>query len=427
MNDLIIECPNGKKKEAPEAVFAMKRLMKDFLLDHGIVEGKWNLFLVKKTGGGGQDKILLRSVDESSQKPSAVFFIRPHGRDSSWLVEVRLPSGVTVSELKNKLNNISKTIEPAELHEKQLNIITNQLGKATVTAIKNVGIEINVEVGFGGREKIYRSFLSLDDVREGEYDKKELTRWPVGKSFKVIVFDVNEEEGTAHCSSHYDGYSTSKYINDKFSGSLNADNTMILIGFCDDLLRIVDVVRYVSENVKDRTTPFTFKELQPILQNYFDAKYGNGEKVVISHMQFVSLSVGLRSGAVPLLERVLEGKERKYLITEAGWNEFDGMKRMEELEAQAPELEAQEAIVESEPISVPELPPEPVPKEISFINIMEYHSKETKLDFIEESIKAEQERIIPLEMEKEEILKYFETNKHLKEELDKLIESATAP
>jgi len=406
----------------------MKRLMKNFLVDHGILQGKWNLFLVKKTGGGGQDKVLLRSLNENPKRPGAIFFLRPHDRDSSWLVEVCPPSEVAMTELKTKLNSAvseSKIESAPEPHEKQPNIITNQLGKATVTAIKDVGIEINVEVGFGGREKIYKSFLSLDDVREGKYDKKELTRWPVGKSFKVIVFDVNEEEGTARCSSHYDGYSTSKHINDKFSGSLNADNTMILVGFCDDLLRIVDVVRYVSENVKDRITPFTFKELQPILQDYFNVKYGHGEKVVISHMQFVSLSVGLRSGTSPLLERISEGKEGKYLITENGWNEFDGMKRMEELEAQTPEpsfveTEVQEPVVET--VIEPELQ-----KEINFINIMEYHAKETKLSFIEESIKIEQERLALLEMEKEDILKYLETNKHLKEELDKMTEAATAP
>jgi hypothetical protein len=440
MSNLIVECPNGHKKDSPKAIIGIVRLVKEHLLGFGINEGKWSVNLIKKTGGGGQDRIVFKSIYEDSKKPSIVFFVRPFDRDSSWLIETYPPPCISVAELKAKFEG--KKEEPVsevqqepkeepkeETQEKSQNIITNQIGKAKVIKIldgEKLGIEIEVKVGFGGREKKYNSFLSLDDIREGEYDKKELTRWPPGKTFKVLVLEVDEEAGTAECSSHTDGYSSSKNLDDRFSGSLNADGTIILTGFCDDSLRILGLVRWMSEKVSDRTLPLNSKTMQEICQSYFDAKYGNGEHIKFFPKQLPNIIRGLTGGNNPLLEGNVKSG---YLVTEAGWNEFDALKRMAKGEVvsspivEIPIEEVAAVVEEPEPI----FEATPLLKEINNVNAIEYHDKEMKLAAIEENIKAEEERLGLLAIEKEELLEYLETNKLLKEKFDELIESVTSP
>jgi len=147
MSELVVTCPDGEKRDTARVVNGIVTLFAEHLRQRGI-GGEWELELFKKTGGGGQERLLFKR--QTSDK-GLIFHIRPLDRDSSWTVITYPPNDVSDKDIDKLISNEEpKTEEVPVVQEAPTMdasdvLCNNRIYYATVTSHASHGFEIEIE------------------------------------------------------------------------------------------------------------------------------------------------------------------------------------------------------------------------------------------------------------------------------------------
>jgi hypothetical protein len=241
-------------------------------------------------------------------------------------------------------------------------LAVNQALHAKVAKHLPYGLEVLLEDGAAG-------LIPLDDLCRGAFDKKELSKYPVGKKVKVII--VDPEKTPIRCSTRMEGIVDTNKPDDTYTGKPDKNGHLTFEKFTSDYHRVFELADWLGTASLDLDPerrdpkPIPYADASKYVEQYFITKYSeNGVKSV--SRPGILLDVLCRPcGDIP--EPVLQKNENKdILLTEFAWSEIRPLapRTADVGQPAAPEVEEEEPPVafESES-SVDPVVEEPVVEE----------------------------------------------------------------
>lgn len=322
-----IKCPNAERDTA-KISRRIVEMMREHLQDLGGLGGQWNLYLDHKTGGGGQDRIQFKRLYDDPQSGRRVleYLVRPGDRDTSWLCDLTPPREINpqmVEKLESKMDEPIQAIivlaQPptSTLSADEINAQPNQIYRATVTAHREVVMDIMVDI----KQQQVPGYVELADIcAGGKYDPLAMNKYPVGTATLVAI--AESDKIPLRCSVQVEA----KNMRHRFSDALNKDGTINLAGFSEELDLVFGLVEYLvyHAGLDLRPKPIPTHTVLILTEKFFMEKFGG--KISISNSEsrrlfpLYSLLKGV-CGATkePWLEKVEGG----YKITDFGWAEIE--------------------------------------------------------------------------------------------------------
>lgn len=315
---LSVKMDIGSRKEQQDLVAIvnpMSQLFAKHLADLGL-DGSWILEPIKRTGGGGQDRVVFKRINRNEirgGKKSLLYLLRPTDRDSSWLVHAIPPPYIDIEALSNRLLGTQiETGESALVSGKkpvQSNFAVNQVCIGRVVAHGANGLEVQLDDKYPG-------FIPLADICEGKYDRKQMLKFPVGKRLRLVISEAENEPIV--CSTRVEGIVATDRADDVFTGKPSEDGSLKLNGFHRAPDRVYELIKWIAmdaiDREPDRIPPDTAFEL---VTSFMQTNYG--AKTVERR------AAGVLLGAIcAAIEPMLSKDDSGYAITEFGWSEIGG-------------------------------------------------------------------------------------------------------
>ena len=371
-------------------VTAMVNLIRDHFEGLGF-DGTWRAELFKQTGTIAQNGIQLKR----KILDSLLYQVMPCSRDDSWQVIITPPNNVTVDKVEQVESQGPQIIVSAPVEEKKYDdIVENQMRKAKIVKHEPYGLRVLID------EK-YEGLIQLCDVSPS-HDKKELNKFPVGSSVPVVIGNIDKSRDLIICTINNSGIVATSAKGGTFTWTPNPDGSFTFgpeSKYLKDLNNKFEFLGWIAEVTKDfDPKPTPSKSVHDWIIERVKDKSGATSVSVHAIVVFVT---SLCKEKPPLIVR----KEDGYIITELGWGELGGKEAFKSGKA----LHLEPAI-ELEPVIEPEPHSEPIDRLVELTayirNYVRYADVVTRLEI--------------LGKEKQELEKFIEDNKHLKDEAMKL-------
>ena len=356
MSDLVIECPSKEtKRDDARVVFGIARLLSEHYEQKGI-GGKWKMRLFRKTGGGGQERLVFRKLidDPGGNQPVLMYQVRPLDRDSSWTVLLYPPPGCNLKDIVSLENAPSLPPEtqvetPVQEEDVSESLCDNQVYVAKVSAHKEHGLLVEIAIE---DEKVL-GFVPLSDL---DYDKQLENKYRVGKNVKVLVADSSKSPVVCSIRGAIE-MTSSDSLKDVFTGAPNKNGSLSLRGYTlSGYQKIYELVEDLALSMLDSDPPYLSKEKAvDAAIEYWKKKYNVPvvERSVTGTI-LNQLCKGTKAVPVPLLCHQGDG----YSLTEFALNELDLSEKPQSAEASPVILSEQPKSVPAEPVAESE--PDPV-------------------------------------------------------------------
>lgn len=384
---LTIKCPQGENKDNARVIGGIVDLFAKRYSAFGL-NGCWLLELLRKTGGGGQERLVFKRLTNGV----LLYQARPLDRDSSWTVLVHPPENANLKMLLDKEQGLPKETlaTPAPI---EISVCNEQVYRAKVTAHLAHGLSIEIETKTGPCP----GFIQLADIG---FDKAAINKYPVNKTMKVLVCDASKVPVV--CSTRTDTVLTTTNANDMFTGRPNGDGSLSLKGFTTSSKRILNLVEHLGVFSGGEKIP---KEMAiSITMEYLKAEYGGSTE----RQQVVTILNALCNKSDVLPAATLSRTDEDYSLTAFALDELPHIK--EELPAPAPtpqpvpQIEMQIEIQKAEPAPAPAESPERI---VPIDEIVEYLGKACRQVELKSHIEA-------LAKEKKALDEWLSANGHVK-------------
>jgi hypothetical protein len=357
MSELVVTCPDSDKRDGVRVISGIVTLFADHLRQRGI-GGEWELELFKKTGGGGQERILFKR--QTSDK-GLIFHIRPLDRDSSWTVITYPPDDVSDEDINKLISKEEpKTEETAVVQEAPTMdasdvLCNNRIYYATVTSHAQHGFEIDIET----KDKDFPSaegYIDLSDL--DKYDTTSLNKYPVGKRFRVIV--CNKSKNPVICSTRIKDVLETPNARDEFTGMPDEDGVLSLKTYTCSFHRVLNLIDEFANVVMmpAKRNFITHDQAVEVATQFLLKKY-NAKSINSNGLLKIISSFCGKMEATKY--QVLQRQDDGYVLTQDAWDEIGGNNTVFD-EAPKKPVQQEPLIHPDEPVFEIKPDPEPVAK-----------------------------------------------------------------
>lgn len=382
---LTIKCPDGESKDSARVVGGIIDLFARRFSAFGL-NGCWSLELLRKTGGGGQERLVFK------RQTNGIFLYqaRPLDRDSSWTVVVHPPASANLKTLLDKEQ--ATPSQPEEVTPLiQISVCNEQVYKARVTAHLSHGLSIEIESKTGPCP----GFIQLADIG---FDKASINKYPVNKNIKVLVCDASKVPVV--CSTRTDTVLTTTNANDMFTGRPTGDGSLSLKGFTASSKRILSLVEHLGVFSGGERIP---KETAiSITMEYLKAEYGG----TAERQQIVTILNAMCNKSDAMPAATLSRTDEDYSLTSFALDELPHIKG--EQPAPAPVAAVAEPEPEPEPaVAESEVAPQKTERIVPLDEVVEYLGKACRQAELKSQIEA-------LSKEKSSLDEWLQANANVK-------------
>ena len=323
---LTFKCVDISTKPKRQAELGIVKLMTEHYEERGI-EGNFTISLYRKTGGGGQDKCRFMRVfaDHPNQAPQAMYQVRPHDRDSTWLILVQptdrsVFDGLVAKEkapLKSKTPSaLAVPAAATEPEEADAELFPNKACFAKVVSHQKHGFTIGIET----KGKPVEGFVSLADLPT--FNQKEMNKYPVGKKIKVLICDPSKSP--VECSTRVETLISTTNSKDVFTGVPNPDGSLSMNSYLRNFRRHYALLgdfgvhaQYGGKNLISKD------EIVDLTTEFFKKKY-EGTKTIEGGRQTIFLLMAQYVRGTEIVNTPCLSKNGdNYSLTEFAWTELD--------------------------------------------------------------------------------------------------------
>ena len=261
----------------------------------------------------------LREFDRSS----ALYHVRPFDRDSAWNIRLWPEPPMTLQEIINAENAVAPpkdNDEPAPQPAKEPStptlLVAQQMVKTKVSRHREgFGFEVAPLDDQGHVGLVLLQDITLD----GEYDKSNLNRFPIGKSIRVMIDDPTATP--IKCTLHVEGVAEPASDKDVFSGVPNKNGDLSLKCFGENINRVYDLIlEMAAQGLNEK--PWEYSLAATMVAEWFVERYKLQSTKNIAPGSVDSIIRSLYSRKDPLIRRRKDDSGDWIELTDFGQKEW---------------------------------------------------------------------------------------------------------
>lgn len=318
MSEPVVVCPDGEKRDSKRVISGIVNLFSDLLRQRG-VGGEWELELFKKTGGGGQERLVFKRQTSDN---GLIFHVRPLDRDSSWSIITYPPDDVTAKDVDRLISNDVPKKEEQPVVQKEIDVsevlCNNRIYYATVTSHVQHGFEIEIETKSKDTPTV-GGYIDLSDL--DKYDPTSLNKYPVGRKFRIVVCDNSKRPVT--CSTRIKDLLGTNSSRDEFTGIPDENGVLSLRTYSCSFRRILDILDEFANVVMmpAKRNFITHDQAVEVATQFLLRKY-NARSINPTGLLRILSSFCGRMEATRY--QIFQRKDDGYVLTPDAWEEIGG-------------------------------------------------------------------------------------------------------